>query len=273
MKLGIFANTFTNKSPEVLFQFIAAKGIEAVHFNMSCAGLDALPEVIPDGLPASISNMAEGQGLELVGLSATCNLIHPDPKMREAGFRSIAALAKPATAMGVDMLSLCTGTRNAMDKWKWHSENESKASWQQLLQSMERVIESTEAYGLYLGIEPECENIVRTPSLARKLMDELAEDRVKIILDPANLFTTSPSAKEVEKTVASSVELLGDRVIQAHAKDRTLDGQVVRAGVGAVNFPLFIRSLRDCGYEGPLVMHGLAESEVDKAAAFLRGHL
>jgi sugar phosphate isomerase/epimerase len=273
MKLGIFANTFSDGRLEDLFRSMVKKGVTAVHFNMSCAGLNALPETIPDGLPEHISDMARIRGLELVGLSATCNLIHPDPETREAGFRSIATLAKAAVTMEVKMLSLCTGSRNAMDKWKWHEENESKPSWQLLLQSMERVIDSTEPYGLYLGIEPERANIVRTPGLARQLMDELGEDRVRVILDPANLFSAAPSAKEVAKSVASATDLLGDRLVQAHAKDRTLEGQVVRAGLGAVDFPVFIKALREAGYKGPLVMHGLHEWEVDEASAYLRGFL
>lgn len=273
MKLGIFANTFSNGSLEDLFQAIVTKGITAVHFNMSCAGLNSLPETIPDGLPEYIRDLTGLYGIELVGLSATCNLIHPDPETREQGFRSITALAKAAAIMGVEMLSLCTGTRNARDKWTWHPENKSKASWQLLLHSMERVLDITEPYGLFLGVEPERENIVRTPGLARQLMDELGEARVRVILDPANLFSTALSAREVARRVAYATELLGDRVVQAHAKDRTLEGQVVRAGLGAVDFHMFIHSLKVIGHEVPLVMHGLHEREVEEAGAYLRGLL
>ena len=45
------------------------------------------------------------------------------------------------------------------------------------------------------------------------------------MLDPANLFETEP-AEEKRRIIADAVDLLGDRIVMAHAKDRAADGSV-----------------------------------------------
>ena len=96
--------------------------------------------------------------------------------------------------------------------------------------------------------------------------------RIRIVLDPANLFEiATPDA--ARKIVAEAVDLLGDRIAMAHAKDRAADGAFVAAGQGIVDFPDFIRRLSAVGFNGPLVTHGLSEQEAPEVAQFLRGAL
>ncbi len=44
----------------------------------------------------------------------------------------------------------------------------------------------------------------------------------------------------------------------------------VAAGKGVIDFQHFIRCLRYAGFDGPLVTHGLNESEAPEVAAFLK---
>jgi sugar phosphate isomerase/epimerase len=44
----------------------------------------------------------------------------------------------------------------------------------------------------------------------------------------------------------------------------------VAAGKGVIDFPHFIGELRRVGFDGPLVTHGLSESEAPAVATFLR---
>ena len=62
-------------------------------------------------------------------------------------------------------------------------------------------------------------------------------------------------------------------MVLAHAKDVRPDGTIVAAGRGAVDYPAYVAGLRAAGFEGPLVLHGLAEDEVDAAVAHVRAAL
>ncbi|WP_308636824.1 hypothetical protein [Paenibacillus silvisoli] len=46
MELGIFAKTFGRSSIEAVFDAIREHGLSKTQFNMSCAGLPAMPDAI-----------------------------------------------------------------------------------------------------------------------------------------------------------------------------------------------------------------------------------
>jgi sugar phosphate isomerase/epimerase len=97
-------------------------------------------------------------------------------------------------------------------------------------------------------------------------------------MDPANYFHPGmlPRMGEVLQEVFAQV---GDRVALAHAKDvlppapGTEECLRPAAGTGLLDYPLYLRLLREHGYGGALIMHSLSETEVPTAAAFLRRSL
>jgi sugar phosphate isomerase/epimerase len=50
----------------------------------------------------------------------------------------------------------------------------------------------------------------------------------------------SPESLRQRAAISHAVELLGDSILLAHAKDVNTSGQVVSAGDGALNFPAFV---------------------------------
>ena len=149
-------------------------------------------------------------------------------------------LVEAAPAMGTRLVTLCTGTRDPEDLWRWHADNViPEAAWRDLLASMETAIAFAEANDLDLGIEPELANVVSSATQARRLISEIGSKRIKIMLDAANLFETVPIAEQRD-IVAQAVDLLADRIIMAHAKDRAVDGAFVAAGKGVLDYPHYI---------------------------------
>jgi sugar phosphate isomerase/epimerase len=125
--VGIFAKTFAGTTPlEVLTQARDA-GYDVVQYNMACSGLPSLPlevaQVHVDAMRAAI----DATRVQIVALSATANLIHPDTQVREAGLQSVAVLACVAKQLGIPVLTLCSGSRNAADQWAAHKDNVSAA--------------------------------------------------------------------------------------------------------------------------------------------------
>ena len=273
IQLGIFAKTFIKAPGGTLYSKIEESGITNIHFNMACAGLPSLPQSIPPEVITEIEENARLYQLDIIGISATFNMIHPSVEERNKGILAFEAIAEAANRLGVSFLSLCTGSRNPEDKWAWHPENNSKEAWKALYKSLEETILMAEKYQLTLGIEPEHGNIIQNSVLARTLLRELQSQHVGIILDPANLFETSSTKREIRYLISKAVDILGPDIIQAHAKDRSLDGMIMPAGKGAVDFPFFIDRLLASGFQGPLVLHGLASDEVLEARDYLKSCL
>jgi sugar phosphate isomerase/epimerase len=269
MQIGVFAKTFAGSDPRGVLAEVAGAGFTTTQYNMSCSGLASLPDAVDARAAAAVRAAAADAGIEIAALSATFNMIHPDPASRARGLRRLGVLARAAAAMGARVVTLCTGTRDPDDQWRGHPENGSVEAWRDLLASMEVAIACAEETDVDLGIEPEPANVVSSAEAARRLIDELASPRLKIVFDAANLFEAA-ALSEQRDIVSRGLDLLADRLVLAHAKDRLPDASFATAGTGILDYAHYVAELRRVGFDGAIVAHGLQATEAPAVAAFLR---
>jgi sugar phosphate isomerase/epimerase len=272
MQLGIFAKTFAGDDPLTVLQAAATNGFSTVQYNMACSGLGAMPDVIADDVVAAVAAASKETGVSLSALSGTYNMVHPDVRVREQGHRRLRVLASQCQSMGTGLITLCTGTRDADDQWRAHPDNQSPEAWRDLCAAMEVAIGIADAFDIDLGIEPELANVVNSAALAHRLMDELQSPRLKIVFDPANLFEHE-SLDQQRAIVSAALDLLADRIVLAHAKDRDVSGAFATAGTGCLDYGHYIAGLRRVGFDGALITHGLSAAEAPGVSKFLKGLL
>lgn len=268
--IGIFAKTFQRDSLFEILQAVKEQGFELIQFNMSCVGLPSMPAHIPAGTITEIQEALAETGLQMVGLSATFNMGHSDLEVRQNGLQSLEVLAQAAPVMGTELLSLCTGSRHPLDKWAFHPDNTSPAAWLDMCQTMEKALTIAEQYQVNLGIEPELGNIVSNAPKALQLWQEMKSDRLKVILDPANLFEEA-SLTQVKNLMDEAIDLLAPYIAMTHAKDRDGAGGFAAPGQGIIPFDYFVQRLTAAGVNAPMVAHGFGEAEVSAVAGFLGG--
>lgn len=268
MKLGIFAKTFEGTQPGAVLDAVARAGFVAAQYNMACSGLAAMPDLIEVEQARAVADAARTAAIEIAAVSGTYNMIHPDRAVREAGHRRLAVLAERSHAMSTRLITLCTGTRDLHDQWKEHPDNDTPEAWRDLTEAMETAIGIADRYDIDLGIEPELANVINSAAKARKLIDEMQSPRIKIVLDPANLFEKA-TLDEQRTTVSAAIDLLADRIVMAHAKDRNADGSFATAGKGVLDYAHYLGRLRAIGFTDSLITHGLAASEAEGVARFL----
>ncbi len=133
---------------------------------------------------------------------------------------------------------------------------------------MEKALAIAERHDVELGVEPELANVVSSAAKARDLLNRMASPRLRIVLDPANLFEVA-AADVRRRVIAEAVALLGPAVAMAHAKDRDPAGGFVAAGTGVIDFPAFLADLAAAGFDGPIVTHGCSAAEAPAVARFL----
>ena len=268
MQVGIFAKTFPELGARPVLTAARNAGYAAVQFNMACMGLPAMPDEIAAEMARDVATASHETGVAIAALSGTYNMIHPDRSVRADGLRRLAVIIAAAQKMGVPMVTLCTGTRDAQDQWKHHPDNDTPEAWADLRTEMQKAVQLAEAHGVVLGIEPELANVICSATHARKLIDEMKSSALRIVLDPANLFEVETDARRRD-IIAQAVDLLADRIAMAHAKDRDARGDFVAAGTGVIDFSDFITRLKASGFNGPLITHGLTASEAPDVAQFL----
>lgn len=272
MELGIFAKTFRRPASRATLEAVRALDLRCVQFNFECAGLPSMPDEVPSSTLASVGAASRETGVRLAALSATFNMAHPDAKARKRGLRRLRVVAEAAAQLGAPFVTLCTGTRDVENMWRAHTpENRSEQAWADLLETMQAALSISAEAGVVLAIEPEPANVVFDARRARALLDTLgAGDRLKVLLDPANLLEKSRPQRVV---LREAFALLGADLAIAHAKDRRSDEQTCALGCGIVDFGSYFELLDAAGFTGPLIMHGFEESGALESTRFARAKL
>jgi sugar phosphate isomerase/epimerase len=171
--------------------------------------------------------------------------------------------------MQVPLVTLCTGTRDATDMWKAHPDNGSPEAWSTMRGELDFAIELAKRRGVTLGVEPESGNVVANARIARRLLNEIDDPQLKIVMDAANLLPPESQSRQRE-VVAEAVALLGADLALVHTKDVSPSGEAVAAGRGVVDFHNFLNAILSTGYQGPLVSHNFPEKDAAYVSGFLR---
>jgi sugar phosphate isomerase/epimerase len=158
--------------------------------------------------------------------------------------------------------------------WRHHPDNYTPAAWADLVDSIGKALEIAERHDVTLAVEPEVSNVADSAAKGRRLLDEMGSPRLKIIIDGANLFHAGELPR-MHEILEEAFDLLGGDIVLAHAKDLDRDGQAghVAAGRGLLDYDHYLRLLKKVGFDGPLILHSLAEDEVSECVKFLREKL
>lgn len=278
-ELGIFSRTYETRNLEETYRRMAKHGLSHTQFNLSNAGLDTLPEHVEERHLREIREITDRYQIQLDALSGTFNMIDPDIERRRAGCRQFREQCRIAKELGIPVVTLCTGSKHPTDKWTWHEDNLSESAWEDLMNTTEEILRYAKEYDVILGVETEASNIVNTPLRARKYLDQADSPYLKIIMDGANLFRPE-QVKDMRRVLDEAFALLGKDIVIAHAKDFSFREypenhkpeqlQFVAAGQGVLDFSYYLHLLERCGYQGPLIMHGLSEEQVPESCRFLK---
>jgi sugar phosphate isomerase/epimerase len=254
---------------------VQSDGLVAVQLSLANAGLEPLPDNLDRDTARRIGDVFREREITVAAVSGTFNAVHPDRRLREDGIRRVAGIAARCADLGTQVITLCTGTRDPENMWRYHAANGEAEAWRDLVETMQALTNVAAVDGVSLGFEPEVVNVIDTAEKARRLLNEVGHPSLGVVLDPANLI----HAKDLERTgevIKNAFDQIGDRIVLAHAKDviEPLPGERecrrVAPTTGKVDFKRYLELLGERRYTGALIMHDLAEDCVQYCAANLR---
>ena len=274
MEIGIFSKTFGRPTLAEKLDAIAAHGLRAVQFNMDCAGVAEMPEQIDPALCKQIRQEFAQRGLTMAAVSGTYNMVDLDLEQRRRGLQRLRTLAAACHDMGTSVITLCTGTRDRTSMWRRHPDNDLPEAMRDLVAEVRQAVRFAEEYKVTLAFEPEVNNVVDSARKARQLLDEVNSPYLKVVMDGANIFHKGelPRMREI---LDEAFALLSKDIALAHAKDLDHDGDAghLAAGQGLLDYGYYLQLLKQSGYTGSLILHGLTEKQVDGCVAFLNEKL
>ena len=227
-RLGIFARTFRRSTPAEVAAEVQQAGYALAHWNFAAISLPTLATDLPDATFADVRAAFDAVGIGIPSISATYNVIGPDTDRRSAETAQAARLIRRANSLlGVEAVTLCSGTRDAEDIWRAHPDNAKPEAWHDLRATLDVLLDAASDGGVLLGIEPEPGNVVRDAETAARLLGELGDDApIGIIFDPANLLSPETFGDQT-RILTEAVDLLGPRIIGVQLKGSDLDYQLV----------------------------------------------
>lgn len=269
MHIGVFAKTFPRDSIEANLDAVRDHGFRCTQYNLSCAGLPTLPDIIFAELCQRVRVAHKARNLSMAALSGTFNIIDPENARLEANMRRFEALAAATAFLGAGVITLCTGTCDSDDLWRHHPGNSTVRAWHAMLQSLARLTRIAERAGVIIAIEPEPSNVVNSAQKARRALDMINSPNLKIVFDAANLLENVPENAR-HSVLEESLQLLARDTAIIHVKELNVREATGDRLGGFDYLPQLLRCITNLGYDTPLIVHGVAETRATAVGERLR---
>ncbi|MHA6481783.1 sugar phosphate isomerase/epimerase family protein [Paenibacillus sp. strain BS8-2] len=144
--------------------------------------------------------------------------------------------------------------------------------WDRLHQAMEELVEEAERWGITIGLEAAQGHLIDSSQTLAETISRFPSSCVGVVLDPCNLMNEHNATRQ-EDVIREAFELLGPRIVSAHAKDykRSADGKLkgTAAGLGELHYPLFWELLERHKPFGFVTLEDVRIEELSAAARFV----
>ena len=171
-------------------------------------------------------------------------LSHPDAAVRQRGVESVKRCIRDSHALGAHCISIHWRPGGAEDWW-------SEECWNTLVRASEPVFVEAERLGVDIGFHSHPLCPWDSPEQHRRLADEIASPRAKVLVDVVNMMTAR-TCQTTTDFLNHTFDLIGDIIVAAHAKDVRLDPShwvvkidEVPPGLGTMDFETFMRRLSE----------------------------
>lgn len=227
MKFGVYTAILHDRSLPEALDVIAGLGLDAAEINTG----GFLPPVhIPlDDILASQSArddylaVFEDKGVELAGLNANGNPLHPDPAIGPQHAEDLRRAIRAAGLLGqtrvVTMSGLPGGEPGAsvpnwvVNAWNSGSLDVLDYQWDEMAVPFWREINALAAdNGVQVAVEMHPQNLVFNPPTVKRLVDKVGATNVGAEMDPSHLLWQGMDP-------VAAVRYLGPLVVHAAAKD------------------------------------------------------
>ena len=227
MKLGVYTAILHDRSLPEALDVIADLGLDGAEINTG----GFLPPVhipLDDILVSQAARedylaVFEEKGVELAGLNANGNPLHPDPAIGPKHAEDLRRAIRAAGLLGqtrvVTMSGLPGGEPGAtvpnwiVNAWNSGSLDVLEHQWDQVAVPFWKEIDALAAdNGVQVAIEMHPQNLVFNPPTLKRLVEKVGATHVGAEMDPSHLFWQGMDP-------VAAVRYLGPLVVHAAAKD------------------------------------------------------
>lgn len=294
LSVGIFTGYYPYDVDEVIRR-IKAADFNCVQLDVSFKDCDAAKGQLTQEKAVEIRNKFRDANLPVVCVSAYTNFIHPDPAKRQANIDYLKTMIRFARDLGCTYVASETGTYNEESDWVWDQRNGTGAVYQETLAVVKDIVAYAAQHGVTFLIENYVNNVIGSVAQVKRLFADVDSPHLGLLCDPTNYFDES-NIDRVDETLRLIFDELAPLMKVAHAKDckRTSDlsekhaaidadeshtfrgagaVELPAAGLGVLNYPLYLELLAKHHPNMPIIIEHLDEADIPRAKGFLDGVL
>ena len=173
------------------------------------------------------------------------------------------------------MVTTHAGNRSAEAAIAPHKDNWTMETWKLVVDGMKQILKDTAGMKVELGIEAVNMTCMNNPRAHLRLIEDVGDPRLKVLLDPVNMISLRNYFRTTE-LINECFDLLGENILAAHAKDtHILPNKMsayiteVAAGKGQMDYELYLVRLSRLNYPRALHIEHIPEEEYPIAKKFL----
>lgn len=295
ISVGIF-NGYYPYTLEESIKRIKADGFTSVQLDLSFKDMDlgdpaTLPEKLTLEKAHKIRDAFRDANIQIVAISAYCNLVSPDIEKKKQNIEYVKTLLKFARDLGSPYVISETGTYETSSDWVYHEKNSSEEAFQEITEVIRDLAEHAHKHNAVFLIENYVNNIVGSVDQVLRLFREVDHPGLGLLMDPTN-FYTGQNIDDVDGVLYQMFNALEDKIKIAHAKDILLaedtsekhadidaveshtfrgagDIELPAAGLGVLNYDLYLELLSKKHPNIPIIIEHLDEEDIPRAKKFL----
>ena len=290
ISVGIFTGYYPFALDEVVRR-IKASDFNCVQLDVSFKDFDATKEPLTKEKAHWIRDAFRNANLPVVAVSGYTNIIHPDPAKRKANIDFLKMMLRFARDLGSPYVASETGTYNTESDWVWHDKNASPAVFEETVGIIKDLAKYAEDWGSTFIVENYVNNIIGSVEQIETMFREVHSPALGLLCDPTNYFDDK-TIQDVDGTLNNVFDRLSPYMKIAHAKDiavasdtaekhadidadesHTFRGsgavELPAAGLGILNYDLYVRRLAIDHPNIPLIIEHLDLQDIPRAKGFV----
>ncbi len=269
LKLGVFMSVYAGLPLEEAARRIADDGFHGVVFESGFADVRFDPWAPDWHKVRQITHTLAKHHLEVAGLFGYYNVVDPDAARRKRGEQRMQVLIENWKQFGCPIITTETGTLNATSEWAESPENASESAYEACRAALEKWVKAAKKTGAVITIEPYWRNVIDSIARTERVMQDVPG--LELTMDPCNYYRKEDLTR-MDPILEEMFHRLGKKIALAHAKDVKTSAEgtdLPAAGLGVLDYPLFLRLLAGLNHKLFLVIEHLALPDVPRARDYV----
>lgn len=214
--------------------------------------------------------------VEFYTIHVWTNLTHPDPETQANNIQQYIDNIGDAERVGIPNIVMHTGGADGQSQDRPNAQNWSQWLWELAVANTKKVVAATPGSKIDLCFEAVNSHNNNTPQSHVRLKEDVGSDRVKVTLDPTNMYQPGTFFRNTE-LLNTCFDLLGEDIKYAHAKDSTWTSMVPGINEGSVlgqgvqDYEVYLAQLSRMNSPRCLLIEHLRGAEMyEQSYAFLK---